>query len=51
MRRMMTLALVVGLAGVGAMTGHAQDSATAEKEAVRAAAMDYLDALYQQSRN
>ncbi|CAN5729099.1 hypothetical protein BH18ACI5_BH18ACI5_30120 [soil metagenome] len=47
MRRMMMLALVAGLAGVGSMAGHAQSAATAEKEAVRAAAMDYLDALYQ----
>ncbi len=29
------------------MTGHGQSAATAETEAVRAAAMDYLDALYQ----
>ena len=47
MRRMTTLALVIGLACVGPMSGQAQSTATAEKEAVRAAAMDYLDALYQ----
>ena len=46
MRRVMILALV-GLVGVGSLTGHAQSTEASEKEAVRAAAMDYLDALYQ----
>lgn len=39
-------ALVLGMAVVG-FTAHARSQAAADKEAVRAAAMDYLDALYQ----
>ena len=38
--------LVLGLSLVG-YAAHAQSSAAADKEAVRAAAMDYLDGLYQ----
>ena len=38
--------LVLGLSLVG-YAAQAQSSAAADKEAVRAAAMDYLDALYQ----
>ena len=39
-------ALVLGIAVVG-FTANARSQAAADKEAVRAAAMDYLDALYQ----
>ena len=47
MQRLMMFALAVGLAGGVSVPGYAQSDAAAEKEAVRAAAMDYLDALYQ----
>ena len=47
MRRLMMLALAAAIVGGLAVRGQAQTAADAEKEAVRAAAMDYLDALYQ----
>ena len=47
MQRFMMFAIAIGLAGVVSVPGQAQGTAAAEKEAVRAAAMDYLDALYQ----
>jgi hypothetical protein len=47
MRRLMMMASAAVMIGVVALTGQAPDTAGAEKEAVRAAAMDYLDALYQ----
>ena len=46
MRQLIPLAVVIVMSGSG-MTGRAQSAAAADKEAVRAAAMDYLEALYQ----
>jgi len=47
MQRLMMVMATIGLAGFVSVPGYAQSNAAAEKEAVRAAAMDYLDALYQ----
>ncbi len=47
MHRLMMVMATIGLAGFVSVSGNAQSNAAAEKEAVRAAAMDYLEALYQ----
>src|SRR5215212_1558456 len=47
MQRLMMVALAIALAGIVSVPARAQSDAAAEKEAVRAAAMDYLDALYE----
>ena len=44
MKQLAALVLAIGLVG---FTAHARSQTNADKAAVRAAAMDYLDALYQ----